>query len=108
MSDRVAVGAPTRRGEAVAELLDPTHEHDTAGFAAPARLATLAGTTVGVISNGKENTRPFFDHVERLLRDRHGVAKVIRGSKTNYSAPAQHELLAEAMGWDAVLAGVGD
>ena len=90
------------------ELLDPTHEQDPAGFAPPARLTTLEGATVGVISNGKENTKPFFDHVERLLRDRHGVAKVIRRIKANYSAPAQHALLAEAMGWDAVLAGVGD
>lgn len=90
------------------ELLNPTHEQNPEGFAAPARLATLEGSTIGVISNGKENTKPFFDHVERLLRDRHGVAKVIRRIKTNYSAPAQHELLSEAMGWDAVLAGVGD
>ena len=90
------------------ELLNPTHEQDPEGFAAPARLSTLEGTTIGVISNGKENTRPFFDHMERLLRDRHGVAKVIRRIKPNYSAPAQHELLCEAMGWDAVLAGVGD
>ncbi len=90
------------------ELLDPTHEQDPAGFAAPKRLATLKGATIGVISNGKENTKPFFDHVERLLRDSHGVAKVIRRIKANYSAPAQHALLAEAMGWDAVLAGVGD
>ncbi len=90
------------------ELLNPTHEQDPEGFAAPKRLSTLEGTTIGIISNGKENTRPFFDHMERLLRDRHGVAKVIRRIKTNYSAPAQHELLAEAMGWDAVLAGVGD
>ena len=90
------------------EVLNPTHEQDAAGFAAPARLASLQGATVGFISNGKENTKPFFDHVERLLRDLHGVAKVVRRIKTNYSAPAQHELLAEAMGWDAVLAGVGD
>ena len=90
------------------EVLNPTHEQDAAGFTPPARLATLRGATVGVISNGKENTRPFFDEMERLLRDRHGVAKVIRRTKPNYSAPAQHELLAEAMGWDAVLAGVGD
>ncbi len=90
------------------EVLNPTHEQDPEGFPTPARLATLKGTTIGVISNGKENTKPFFDHVERLLRDRHGVAKVIRRIKLNYSAPAQYELLAEAMGWDAVLAGVGD
>ena len=90
------------------ELLNPTHEQAPAGFEAPKRLVTLQGATVGVISNGKQNTQPFFDHVERLLRDRHGVAEVVRRTKANYSAPAQHELLAEAMGWEAVLAGVGD
>ena len=90
------------------ELLNPTHEQAPGGFEAPARLATLEGTTVGVISNGKVSTKPFFDHMERLLRDRPGVAEVVRRTKLNYSAPAQHELLAEAMGWNAVLAGVGD
>ena len=90
------------------ELLDPSHEDRAVGGDPAPRLASLEGTTIGVISNGKENTVPFFDHMERILIDRYGVAKVVRRVKSNYSAPAEDELMAEAMGWDAVLSGVGD
>ena len=30
---------------------------------------TLAGKTIGFISNGKEGTKGFFAHLERILRD---------------------------------------
>ena len=90
------------------ELLDPSHEQQLTGGEPAPRLATLQGKTIGVISNGKENTRPFFDLVAEALRRDHGVAEVVRRVKANYSAPAANELMAEAMGWDAVLSGVGD
>ena len=90
------------------ELLDPSHEQRAlSGDPAP-RLASLEGTTIGVISNGKENTKPFFDLLAEALQRDHGVAEVVRRVKANYSAPAEDELMAEAMGWDAVLSGVGD
>ena len=90
------------------ELLDPSHEQRFGGGEPAPRLTSLAGTTIGVISNGKENTKPFFDLLsEALVRD-HGVAEVVRRVKSNYSAPAEQHLMAEAMGWDAVLSGVGD
>lgn len=90
------------------EFLDPSHEDRAVGGDPAPRLASLEGTTVGVISNGKEATRPFFDHMERILRDDYGVAEVVRRVKLNYSAPAEADLMAEAIGWDAVLSGVGD
>jgi len=90
------------------ELLDPSHEQRAAGGEPAPRLPTLAGTTVGVISNGKENTKPFFDLLTEALQRDHGVATVVRRVKSNYSAPAEADLMAEAMGWDAVLSGVGD
>lgn len=90
------------------EVLDPSHEDRVVGGDPAPRLASMKGITVGVISNGKENTRPFFDHIERILREQYEVAEVVRRIKGNYSAPAEDELMAEAMGWDAVLSGVGD
>ena len=69
-------------------VLDPTAEKTAPlGQAAP-RLDTLKGKTVGFISNGKEGTKGFFRHLERLLREEHGVATVVGRTKTNYSAPA--------------------
>ena len=90
------------------EFLDPTHESDARAFAPAGRLATLAGATVAVVSNGKKGTQPFFDALERELRERHGVARIVRLTKANYSAPAEPGLLDEAARWQALVAGVGD
>ena len=90
------------------EIMDPSHEQHTTSQPPPPRLLSLEGAVVGVISNGKENTVPFFDRVEAILRIDYGVSEVIRRTKANYSAPAEVELMKEAMGWDAVLSGVGD
>jgi len=90
------------------ELLDPSHEQDREVRGPAPRLGTVRGATIGVISNGKEKTVPCFDLMAELLIERHGVAQVVRRVKANYSAPAEAELMAEAMGWDAVLSGVGD
>jgi hypothetical protein len=89
-------------------VLDPTAEKTAPlGQAAP-RLDTLKGKTVGFISNGKEGTKGFFRHLERLLRDEHGVANVVSRTKSNYSAPADAPIAAEIRQWDAVISGIGD
>jgi hypothetical protein len=90
------------------EFLDPSYEHRGAAFKQAARLATLQGTTVGLISNGKEGTRGFFDALEQLLVETYGVANVVRTVKNNYSAPADPRIVAQAKSWDAAIAGVGD
>lgn len=89
-------------------VLDPTAEKaPPAGKLAP-RLDTLEGKTVGFISNGKEGTKGFFLHLDRMLREEYGVAKVVSRTKSNYSAPADARIVAEIKGWDAVVSGLGD
>ena len=74
-------------------VLDPTPEKaPPAGQLAP-RLATLEGKTIGFISNGKEGTKGFFGHLDRLLREEHGVANVVLRTKKNYSAPANDQIV---------------
>lgn len=90
------------------EILDPTHEGESPDFAPASRLQSLEGTTIGVISNGKKSTKPFFDAMERELIETYGVATVVRRTKSNYSAPADAEIMAEATQWHALVAGVGD
>ena len=90
------------------EILDPTHEGDSGSFALASRLSALDGATVGIISNGKKNTIPFFIAFEDELRTKFGVAEVVRTVKSNYSAPADAHLVEEAENWDAVIAGIGD
>ena len=89
-------------------VLDPSFDEEAAPFELPARPASLQGATVGIISNGKANTKPFFEHLGRILREEWGVAEVVLRTKTNYSAPAEPELIDEAAHWAALFAGVGD
>jgi hypothetical protein len=89
-------------------VLDPTPgTAPPVGQLAP-RLDTLAGKTVGLISNGKEGTKGFFRHLERILKDDYGVAKVVLRTKSNYSAPADKHIADEIKTWDAVVSGLGD
>ena len=89
-------------------VLDPTPEKaPPVGQLAP-RLDTLAGKTIGFISNGKEGTKGFFGHLEKMLVEEYGVAKVVSRTKSNYSAPADAHIVAEIKQWDAVVSGIGD
>jgi hypothetical protein len=90
------------------QVLDPTNETaPPLGQPAP-RLASLAGKTVGFISNGKEGTKGFFAHLERMLRDEFAAASVVIRVKSNFSAPADGHIAAEVTSWDAVISGIGD
>ena len=89
-------------------VLDPTNETaPPLGEPAP-RLDTLAEKTVGFISNGKEGTKGFFAHLERILRDEFAVKQIVIRVKSNFSAPADPHIVAEIGNWDAVVTGIGD
>ena len=85
-----------------------THEIREAGGRPAPRLSSLQGKTIGFISNGKEGTKGYFSHLERMLREELGVAHVIWRTKSNYSAPADTHIIDEIPKWDAVVTGVGD
>ena len=92
----------------VLQVLDPTNETaPPLGQLAP-RLNSLHGKTVGFISNGKEGTKGFFAHLDRMLRTEFGVANVVSRTKSNYSAPADGYIVGEIANWDAVITGIGD
>lgn len=90
------------------QVLDPTNETaPPLGQRAP-RPISLAGRTVGFISNGKEGTTGFFHHLDRILREECGVADVVFRKKSNYSAPADLDIVDELRRWQAVVTGIGD
>ena len=90
------------------QVLDPTNETaPPLGQPAP-RPVALVGKTVGFISNGKEGTKGFFAHLDRMMREEFGVAGVTTRVKSNYSAPADARIVGEIKDWDAVIAGIGD
>ena len=89
-------------------VLDPTFEESISTAAAPDRLTSLTGCSVGLLDNGKAKGREFFDHIEQILRSEYSVANVLRFEKTDASRPAPAEMIAAAIRCDAVIAGVGD
>ena len=92
----------------VLQVLDPTNEAaPLLGRPAP-RPVSLTGATVGFISNGKEGTKGFFAHLDRMLRDQFGVADVVMRTKSNFSAPADRDIVDEIRRWQAVVTGIGD
>lgn len=90
------------------EVLDPTYGGGGVVFQRAPRLPSLAGKTVGLISNGKKGTGRFFAALERELIDVHGAGQVILRAKSNYSAPADPPIMEEARQWDAAFTGIGD
>lgn len=89
-------------------VLDPTSEDVVPKTVLAPRLGDLTGKTVGIISNGKEGTRGFFRHLDDMLRSEFGVASVVHRRKSNYSAPADAAIMAEAANWDVAVSGIGD
>ncbi len=89
-------------------VLDPTSESKVVEPELAPRLDSLAGKTVGFISNGKEGTDGFFRHLERLLKERLQVANVVWKTKSNYSAPAEQDIIDTAREWDIAITGLGD
>jgi hypothetical protein len=90
------------------QVLDPTNEAVPALGQLALRSGSLRGKTVGFISNGKEGTKGFFAHLDRILREEFGVANVVSRVKSNYSAPADGYIVGEIANWDAVVTGIGD
>ena len=91
------------------EVLDPTFE-DASGpeFNAAPRPASLDGLTIGIVSNGKKGTQPFFEALGRELEERHGAGRVELLTKADYSAPAETAVMDEARRWNALVSGIGD
>ena len=57
------------------EVLDPTHEGDSREFKIASGLKDLKGSRIGLISNGKRGTLPFFNAIEELLRSKYELRK---------------------------------
>lgn len=89
-------------------VLDPTNEARPPAGQPARRLASLAGTTVGFISNGKEGAKEYFGHLGRILQEKHGVSHIVHRVKSNYSAPADRHIVDEIRTWHAVVTGIGD
>jgi hypothetical protein len=73
-----------------------------------ARHSSLEGVTVGLLDISKPRGEEFLNRVEQLLRDRHGVADVVRLRKPTFARPAPDDVIAEAQRCGAVLEALAD
>ena len=88
-------------------LVDPRDERRLSATQAP-RLKTLAGKAVALLDISKPGGSVFLDRLERLLLERHAVARVLREVKPTYTKPAPGPLLDKLRGVDAVIEGLAD
>ena len=89
-------------------VLDPRQfaEGEAVQLAPP--LRALEGAVVGLLDNAKIGTATFYDHVEDILKKRHGVREVIRRRKADSSRPAPDGIMGELSAADAIVSGIGD
>ena len=76
-------------------FIDPTAGGGKARIALAPRPMDLAGKTVGLLDNTKEQGDVILETVAAALRERFGVAKVIIRRKEHYSKPATAEIINE-------------
>ncbi len=92
----------------VIRLVNPMNETLPEAAEAAPRLAGLEGKTVALLDISKPGGSVFLDRLEYLLRERHGVAEVIRETKPTFAKPAAPALLDKLRGVDAVIEGLAD
>lgn len=76
-------------------FIDPTAGGGKARIALAARPMDLAGKTVGLLDNTKEQGALILETIGNALRERYGVARVVVRSKEHYSKPATAALIDE-------------
>ncbi|MBI2872658.1 MAG: hypothetical protein HYY00_05660 [Chloroflexi bacterium] len=91
-------------------LLDPSAEDEIEQLRLAPRLASLKGTVIGLVDNGKRNSDVFLETVGRLLMDQYGVKMAVPARKAKgANSPAASELLdSMAGGCDAVVHAIAD
>ena len=76
-------------------FIDPTAGSGKARIALAPRPMDLAGKTVGLLDNTKEQGELILQTIGEALRERHGVARVVLRKKEHYSKPATSAVIDE-------------
>ena len=91
-------------------LVNPMNESAHEAAAPAPRLKTLAGARVALLDISKPGGDTFLNHVEKLLKERYGVAEVLRERKPTFTKPAPENILYGLAGAKphAVIEGLAD
>jgi hypothetical protein len=90
-------------------VLSPVGELRAARVAIPASPVALRGLTVGFLDNTKHNFGRLVEGIGLVLKERFGVARVVRVKKANAASPAAPDIISQlAKECDLVFAGSAD
>jgi hypothetical protein len=89
-------------------VLDPRQPAEGEALTLAPPLASLRGAVIGLLDNAKIGTARFYDHLEAILREEHGVREFIRRRKPDATRPAPAEIIAQLRGADAIVSAIGD
>jgi hypothetical protein len=74
------------------ELLNPIGYGGKAQKSLAPRLSSLRDTTIALLDIGFPNSKVFLDRMETLLKERYGVATVVRHAKPSPTRMAKPEV----------------
>jgi hypothetical protein len=91
-------------------LINPLDETPRQLSKPAARLSSLAGKTIGLLDISKTGGSVFLDRLGQLLKDRYGVAEIVRAIKPTFTKPAPEAVIAQFVDakCDAVIEALAD
>lgn len=89
-------------------LVNPMNEIAPEAAAPAPRLLSMEGRTIALLDISKPGGNVFLDRIEVLLKERYGVANVIREMKPTFAKPAPQAVIDKIRGADAVIEGLAD
>ena len=91
-------------------LVNPLDETSRVASNPAPRLTSLTGKTIGLLDISKSGGSVFLDHLENLLKQRFGVAQVVRVMKPTFAKPAPDAVIAKLLDakCDAVIEALAD
>lgn len=91
-------------------LVNPLNEAVRETRKAAPKLDSLAGKTIGLLDISKPGGSIFLDRLESLLRERFGVASVVRAMKPTFTKPAPEAVIDQLLAarCDAVIEALAD
>ena len=89
-------------------LVNPLDERPREVRPPAPRLDSLEGKTLALLDISKPKGKELLDRLEQLLKERYGVAKIVREIKPTFAKPAPGALLEKLAFVDGVIEALAD
>jgi len=89
-------------------LVNPMNETLVKAAAPPKRLTSLTDRKIGLLDISKPGGSVFLDRLEKILREQHQVAEVLRIKKPTFTKNAPAQIIEQLRGMDAVIEALAD